>query len=149
MKNLFNGPDTVEILNRVEKLTPDAKREWGQMDVAQMVSHCGNALEMAMGIINPPRELIGRLIGGLFKSQYYNEKPFSPGSPTNAMIKVSGTRDFAKEKERLIKRIKEFSTAGEPGCTQHPHPFFGKLSPAEWSIGMYKHTDHHLRQFGS
>ena len=118
------------------------------MDVSQMVAHCGNALEMAMGIINPPRVLIGRLIGGFFKSQYTNDKPFSPGSPTSDMIRVTDIRDLEQEKERLIKRVREFSKGGAEKCTRHPHPFFGKLTPEEWSRGMYKHMDHHLRQFG-
>jgi len=27
------------------------------------------------------------------------------------------------------------------------HPFFGALTPDEWMIWGYRHTDHHLRQF--
>jgi hypothetical protein len=27
-------------------------------------------------------------------------------------------------------------------------PFFGPLTSLEWSTGMYKHLDHHLKQFG-
>ncbi len=46
---------------------------------------------------------------------------------------------------RLIDR---FATAGREGCTSHPHSFFGRLTPDEWAILMYKHLDHHLRQFG-
>ncbi|MFD1127776.1 DUF1569 domain-containing protein [Paenibacillus provencensis] len=30
----------------------------------------------------------------------------------------------------------------------NPHPFFGKLTSEEWSIGLYKHLDHHLKEFG-
>ena len=38
---------------------------------------------------------------------------------------------------------------GGPGvCTNHPHSFFGRLVPEEWAVLMYKHLDHHLRQFG-
>jgi len=28
------------------------------------------------------------------------------------------------------------------------HSFLGRLSGEEWGIMMYKHLDHHLRQFG-
>jgi len=38
--------------------------------------------------------------------------------------------------------------AGPAGCTAHPHSFFGRLKPEEWATLMYKHLDHHLRQFG-
>jgi transposase InsO family protein len=149
MKNLFNRQDTSEIIERINRLTSQTPHLWGKMDVAQMLAHCGNGLEMAMGIINPRRVFIGRLIGGFLKSVYTNEKPFSKDSPTSEEIKVTTPKDFATEKNRLIQLVKQFSEGGESRCTKHPHPFFGKLTPAEWSIGMYKHIDHHFRQFGA
>ena len=149
MKNLFDAGVTDEIITRIEKLSPDSTGRWGKMDVAQMLSHCGNALEMAMGMINPPRVLIGKLIGGFFKSSYTNEKPFSKDSPTSEEIIVKGFRDFQKEKVRLHNLIMKFFRGKETGVTTNPHPFFGSLTPEEWSRGMYKHLDHHLRQFGA
>jgi transposase InsO family protein len=44
--------------------------------------------------------------------------------------------------------IDRFVAAGPKSCTTHPHSFFGPLTPEEWAILMYKHLDHHLRQFG-
>lgn len=149
MKNIFVETDANEIINRIEKLSPSTPRLWGKMNVSQMLSHCGNALDMAMGTINPRRIFIGRIIGGLIKSKYVNEVPFSRSSPTSEEIKVTDARDFVLEKARLIRLIKQFSANGEAGCTKHPHPFFGALTPSEWSRGMYKHLDHHIRQFGT
>ena len=149
MKSLFSPSVAKEILNRIDKIESTSQRQWGKMNVAQMLAHCANGLEMAMGVINPRRVFIGRLIGGFLKSVYTNEKPFSKDSPTSEEIKVTTPKDFAAEKVRLIELVKQFSEGGESGCTQHPHPFFGKLTPSEWSIGMYKHIDHHFRQFGA
>ncbi len=148
MKSLFEKSAVDEIAVRLEKITPNSQRQWGEMNVDQMLAHCGNGLEMAMGIINPRRVFIGRLIGGLLKSAYTNEKPFSKDSPTSKEIKVSTPKNFATEKPRLSKLVKQFSDGGESICTKQPHPFFGKLTPLEWSIGMYKHIDHHFKQFG-
>ena len=148
MKSLFDQSNTSEMIRRIEKLSPEAHRQWGKMEVAQMVAHCANAIEMAMGIINPPRVFIGRLIGGFFKSKYTEDKPFTQDNPTSETIKVTDVRNFNVEKERLIQRVNEFASGGEVKCTRHPHPFFGNLTPAEWGIGMHKHLDHHLRQFG-
>jgi len=149
MKSLFSPSVAKEILNRIDKIESTSQRQWGKMNVAQMLAHCANGLEMALGVINPRRVFIGRLIGGFLKSVYTNEKPFSKDSPTSEEIKVTTPKDFAAEKIRLIELVKQFSEGGESGCTQHPHPFFGKLTPSEWSIGMYKHIDHHFRQFGA
>jgi LPS sulfotransferase NodH len=44
--------------------------------------------------------------------------------------------------------IDRFAAAGPQGCTKNPHSFFGRLTPQEWATLMYKHLDHHLRQFG-
>jgi Protein of unknown function (DUF1569) len=52
------------------------------------------------------------------------------------------------ERERLRGLVDRFCQAGAPGCTSHPHSFFGHLTPEEWAILTYKHLDHHLRQFG-
>jgi hypothetical protein len=148
MKTLFEKGVASEMIDRIEKISPEASRQWGKMDVAQMLAHCGNGLEMAMGVINPKRVFIGRLIGPLFKSKYTDEKPFDHSSPTSREIEVTEQRNFSVEKQRLLSLVKKFSEGGEPIVNQPIHPFFGKMSPQEWGIGMYKHLDHHLRQFG-
>lgn len=149
MRNLFQREAVDEIVSRVDHLQPTSARQWGKMDVAQMMAHCSAALDMASGRLNRPRVFIGRLIGPLFKSIYTNEKPFSRNSPTDPKLVISDQRDFLREQEQLKQKVREFQVAGEAGCTKHPHPFFGPFTPQQWSRGMYKHLDHHLRQFGA
>jgi hypothetical protein len=148
MKSLFELETSKEMLKRVENITPASVRLWGKMDVSQMLAHCGNALDMASGNINPKRVFIGRIIGPMIKSKYSDESQFSKSSPTSEEIKPVGQKDFLKEKERLVNLVQQFTKAGEAGITKQPHPFFGPLSAEEWGKGMYKHLDHHLRQFG-
>jgi hypothetical protein len=81
------------------------------------------------------------------KTKYSDDKPFDRSSPTSEELKVIGHKDFDGEKTRLIGLVRRFSSGGETKVTMHPHPFFGPLSAREWGIGMYKHIDHHLRQF--
>jgi len=149
MKNLFEQDTMAEIIGRIDSLQAARERQWGKMDVAQMMAHCSAALDMACGRLNPPRILIGRILGPLVKPMYTNEKPFSKNNPTDKKLVVSDPRDFAREQGRLKNCVREFHDGGEAKCTRHPHPFFGKLNPADWSRGMYKHLDHHLRQFGA
>ena len=118
MKSLFTPSDVKEILNRIDKIESTSQRQWGKMNVAQMLAHCANGLEMALGVINPRRVFIGRLIGGFLKSVYTNEKPFSKDSPTSEEIKVTIPKDFAAEKIRLIELVKQFSEGGE--SRMHP-----------------------------
>jgi Protein of unknown function (DUF1569) len=148
MKSLFEAQAVDEVISRVNKLQPSTVRLWGKMDVAQMMAHCSAGFDMASGRLIRPRPLIGRLIGPFFKSIYSNDKPFSRNTPTDDKLRISGERDFGREKEQLKVLIRQFRDGGEAQCTTHPHPFFGTLTPREWGIGMYKHLDHHLRQFG-
>lgn len=41
MNNLYNQSDVWEILSRIEKLSSNSKRQWGQMNAGQMLSHFG------------------------------------------------------------------------------------------------------------
>lgn len=149
MKNLYEPEAANEVISRIDGLQPSSQRQWGKMDVAQMLAHCSATLDMASGRLNPPRILIGRLIGPMFRSVFLGEKPFSKNGPTDRKLVISDQRDFAREQEGLKQRVRQFHDAGQAGCTRHPHPFFGKLSPQDWARGMYKHLDHHLRQFGA
>ena len=149
MKSLFEKASAEEVLARIDNLQPAMPRQWGKMDVAQMMAHCCGALDMASGRLDLPRMLIGRVIGRLVRPIYSNDKPFSKNNPTDPKLVVSDQRDFQKEREELKVKVQAFQQGGEAKCTRHPHPFFGPLTPYEWGRGMYKHLDHHLRQFGA
>ncbi len=149
MKTLYEKDTADEVIGRIDRLQSATERQWGKMDVAQMMAHCSAALDMASGRLILPRLLIGRLIGSFVKPIYSNEKPFSKSNPTDPKLVVSDQRDFQREQEQLKGKVREFQECGEAKCTRHPHPFFGSLTPYEWGRGMYKHLDHHLRQFGA
>ena len=148
MENLFEQETVRKTISRIDKLQPASQRQWGKMDVAQMMAHCSITMDIASGRLNLPRIFIGRIIAPFFKSIYTNEKPFGRNGPTGKELIVADQRDFAREQEQLRVKVRQFYEGGEARCTRHPHPFFGSLTPQAWSRGMYKHLDHHLRQFG-
>ena len=149
MKNLFEQETVDEVISRLDKLQPKTQRQWGKMDVAQMMAHCSITMDIASGRLKLPRVIIGRLIAPFLKSIYTNEKQFGKNSPTGKELVIAGPRDFTREREQLKVKVRQFYEGGEAQCTRHPHPFFGSLTPQAWSRGMYKHLDHHLRQFGA
>ena len=148
MNNLFDRDSVHEILDRIDKLQSTARPNWGKMNVAQMLAHCSACMDMATGQLNLPRSFIGRILGPIAKPIYTNEKPLSKNSPTARELVCANADDFAREQEQLRAKVQQFFAGGEAKCTRHPHPFFGPLTPQEWSRGSYKHLDHHLRQFG-
>lgn len=149
MKNLFEATTAKEVKERIAKLGPTSQRQWGRMTAAQAMAHCSAAMESAVGDKLPPRMFVGRLFGPIAKSQLLkDEKPMGRNAPTARSLVVSDQRDLAKECQRLSTLIERFNAGGPQGCTNHPHTFFGQLTPQEWAQLMYKHVDHHLRQFG-
>ncbi len=148
MQSLFDQNTTKEIINRIDKLQSTSVRSWGTMDVAQMLAHCVESLRMATGALKPQRIFIGRIIGSFIKSIYYNDKLPSKNSPTADEVRIPGQRYFDIGRPQLNVIIQQFVDGGLANCTTHPHPFFGRLTADQWGKGMYKHLDHHLRQFG-
>lgn len=149
MNDLYNDSDVVGIIERLEKLAPDAEKKWGKMNVGQMLAHLNISLETAMGLNFPKRILIGRVIGGFMKSKFLNEEPMTKNSPTDKNYVFTDIREFDKERNKAIQLVKTFHANGSEKCTMHPHSFFGKFTPEEWAILQWKHFDHHLRQFSS
>lgn len=149
MKNLYEAPTVDEVKERLGRLRPDSERQWGKMDPAQAVAHCSTAMEWAVGDTVAPRMFLGRIIGGLIKPLVLKEnQPMRRNSPTAPTLVIADQRNLEVERQRLNGLIDRFSSAGPNGCTTNPHSFFGRMPPDEWAILMYKHLDHHLRQFG-
>jgi hypothetical protein len=149
MNNLFEAARVKEVKERIAQLRPNSDRVWGQMNPAQALEHCSRGIELAIGDRMPPRALLGRVIGWIVKPMALgNDEPMRRNSPTVTGLVVQDERDLGMERERLCGLIDRFAAAGPVACTTHPHSFFGRLRPDEWATLMYKHLDHHLRQFG-
>jgi hypothetical protein len=149
VKNLFEPSAANELKERTLRLTPDSERLWGKMNAAQTIAHCSVGLELAAGDKRPPRKLIGRIVGPIVKPlALRNDEPMHRNSPTVKEMVVADERNLETERARLLDMIDRFVATGPAGCTSHPHSFFGRLTPDEWSMWMYKHIDHHLQQFG-
>jgi len=150
VKNLFDRTVANQVKARLGKLEPQSERRWGKMTAPQMLAHCSVSMQWAVGEVVPEKgAFFTRLVGRLVKPMVFrNEDPLRQNSPTAKSLIVADERDLGKERERLSGLIDKFTAAGPAACTKHPHSFFGSLTPDEWAILMYKHLDHHLRQFG-
>lgn len=151
MKNLFD-PDLAEGLKqRILRMQPDSPRQWGTMSPTQALAHCTAGMHMAMGTINAKRAPFpARILGPLIKPLVLrDDKPIRRNSPSAPELfpASSTTSGFEHERTQLIATIDSFVTQNSACCSQHPHPFFGRLTPQQWAILAYKHLDHHLRQF--
>ncbi len=152
MRDLFDPLLVQNTKQRIMQLRPESERQWGSMGVAQTLAHCTSGIEMAMGVIHAKRAPFpGNLIGRLIKPLVFrDDKPMRRDSPSSPELFPANPAkcDFQRERSRLIAAIDSFASHGRAGSSRHSHPFFGPLNPEQWAILMYKHVDHHLRQFG-
>lgn len=149
MKSLFETETQQIILSRIQNLNEASQPYWGKMNVAQMLTHCQKPLEVANGTLQLHTKIgfAKKIMFKLFKSAMYNDKPWQKNLGTVREFRITDSKEFASQKEKLTHVINEFSQLKEK--TSWPtHPLFGNFTPEQWGKMQYKHLDHHLTQFG-
>lgn len=148
MQTLFDPAGRKAITDRLAALPPTAIRQWGKMDVAQMLAHCANALEVGTGDRPRKQAFIGKIFAPFVRASLLGDKPFSRNSPTDPTFVITDPREFAREKQRLLDLVARFCAQGPSSAGKQVHSFFGRISGDQWGVLMHKHLDHHLGQFG-
>lgn len=147
MKNINNEIDYTEIANRVKLLSNANVRKWGRMSLQQMLVHCTAQLKMALGEITATPQGPFMMRTSLGKWIAFSAIPWPKGSNTpnemNVEKNVFFYTDIEAEKNDLLNYLENVKFSE----TLKPHPFFGALSKREWGRLVYKHVDHHLKQF--
>lgn len=147
MKTVFDESTRKELATRIRSLQDSSKPEWGKMTLYQMLLHCIKCEEFYQGKISEKRSFIGRIFGRMaLKSLLNDGQTFRKNSPTGASFKITDTTgDLEVAKEKWIELINEYA-GYEPDLFMHW--FFGKMTKEQVGYFVYKHADHHLRQFG-
>ena len=148
MKTVFDKTTREELISRISSLNENSTAQWGKMNVNQMVKHCVIADEMFLGKKQYKRLFIGRVIGRIaLKSMMKDEALMGKNAPTRAefiVTEVGG--DLTSDKKRWTGFIEEYADFSNP---DFEHWFFGKMTKEQVGYMVYKHNDHHLRQFNS
>ena len=147
MKSIWQDQSRCELNDRVGRLAWDCRAQWGKFTAPKMVCHLAESLKMAMGDLNvapksspirypPLKQLIVYLA------------PFPKGVPTAPELLARDPREWANDVADVQSLL---ARAGSARTTDSwpEHPVFGKLSTRAWGVLIYRHMDHHLRQFGA
>ncbi len=114
-----------------------------------MLAHCNVTYEMVLDNKHPKPNFLMKLILKLFvKKNVTSETPYKHNSRTAPAFLITDSRDFEKEKNRLISYINKTQQLGEAHFHNRESHSFGALNKTEWNNMFYKHLDHHLTQFG-
>jgi hypothetical protein len=118
------------------------------MDARAMLAHLRQSALMALGEL--PVACKGKRVFQVFpvKHLILHVVPFPKSAPTAPELLVPVEGDLDAIRSELVSLIDRIGTGPREGDGP-VHPLFGRLSFEEWGVATYKHTDHHLRQFGA
>jgi len=149
LPNIFDQQIADGVILRINKLTPNTQRQWGKMNVSQMMAHCNVPYEMVYeNKYSEPNALMVWILTWLVKNTVVSEKPYAKNSKTAPAFLIKGDKDFEVEKKRLVDYIIRTQQLGENHFNGRKSHSFGQLTITEWNNMFYKHLNHHLNQFG-
>lgn len=144
MKTIFDKTTRDEIINRINSLNENSTAQWGKMNASQMVKHCSQWDEMAMGKRKYKQSFMGKLFGKMALKDMMKDEPMKKNLPTVPSFKIKENPNLAEEKKKWINLLNEYQHFSNDGFI---HPFFGAMTKEQTGSMVYKHADHHLRQF--
>jgi len=141
-----------EFTETLAKLDADAQRQWGKMNVQQMIEHMTDSVKLASGKIPAevvtPEDKIPAM-----QSFMESDKPFKENT-RNAMLPEEPTPVRNADKESAIGELQGeidhfFDVHEKEADKKTANPFFGHLGFEQQVQLLYKHAIHHLKQFGA
>ncbi len=146
MRSIFNPRDHLELHERVQRLTTTQKARWGKMTPLQMVAHLSDSLRMASGELEVVPKKAPLRFAPLKQLVLYL-LPIPKGLSGSAELSERKPGDWSTEIAALREELNGLVERGAEALAPS-HPAFGKLSAKQWGVLIYRHMDHHLRQFG-
>ncbi len=145
MKTIWKASVRDELRSRLAQLSPSTPGRWGRMTAPQMVAHLADNSRMAIGDL-PVAPKKSPLRFAPFKQLCIYCLPIPKGVPTAPELIRRVPGDWSQEVQAagaLLERL-----ASPPDGARPDHPVFGRMSEQAWGVLVYRHYDHHLRQFG-
>jgi Protein of unknown function (DUF1569) len=149
MKTIFDKPTRDGLIDRINLLSNYSMAQWGKMCVFEMVKHntYWNGWILGEDKHTYKQVLLGKIFGKMaLRKMIKDEKPLDKNIPTSSQFKVKVKNgDLEAEKLKWISLTKAYENYDNPDFI---HDFFGKMTKEQIGILVFKHSDHHLRQFG-
>lgn len=150
MKTVADAAVLRGLVERLRALGSQSQRRWGTLTPHEMLCHLGDAAEMVLRI-RPRVKAVPMRRRPLVKAVFlWSPVRFPHGVPTNPMHdpRADGTQpsEFARDLARAVAALE--GIASSRGGLEPAHGIFGTMTVSDWQRWAWKHTDHHLRQFG-
>ena len=147
MGSILNDVDRTAILQRIGSVTSASVPRWGRMDAKAMLTHLKQSALMALGELPVASKSKRAFQVFPIKHLILHVVPFPKGAPTAPELLVPDAASVDVIRSEVMSLVERIGAGPREG-NGPVHPLFGRLSFREWGVATYKHTDHHLRQFG-
>jgi hypothetical protein len=146
VKSIWQETTRRELDQRIALLSPTLQPAWGKMTASRMVLHLTNSFRSATGEL-AVAPMHSPLMYTPIKQLVIYWLPFPKGVPTAAEL-LSGTPgEWSGDLAGLLAALDRFTKRDRTGSWP-AHAAFGAMTGDQWRVLMYRHCDHHLRQFG-
>jgi hypothetical protein len=146
MKTIWEQDARLDLVRRINAVSGDAKPLWGRMSAGRMLRHLAQGMAMANGTLAtkskklpiryfPLKQLILYLL------------PFPKGAPTAPELLEGDESSVDAARADVLRGMDDLVNRADAAAWPE-HPAFGNLSRRAWGVLVYRHSDHHLRQFG-
>lgn len=147
MKSMWQEATRRELEERLARLRPDSLRRWGKLTAPEMVTHVAASFQSCLGGLDvKPIKLPIRYPP--LKQLIIYWLPFPKGAPTAPELLDRKPGDWTADVAELRALINRFA-ARDPADRWPEHAAFGRMNGRRWGVLMYRHADHHFRQFGA
>jgi hypothetical protein len=145
---IFNTANFLEIYSRLANLQPTAQRQWGKMNVVQMLNHLKIATGSGLNVyqLKDESSFLSRGIVRFIALRVLNQLPKNVKGPKEFEMEMNDVLDFNAEKEQALIMLQKAHLSVH---STYAHPMFGIMPRVLWGRLIYRHFDHHLRQFGA
>jgi len=145
-RSLSDAGARQDLLDRLERLKPDAQARWGRMTAPQMLAHLVDWTLMIKGELKTaPINTYVRYPPMKQFAIYW--MPWPKGVPTARELLPGRPVNWGPERELLRQYMQSYPELESRGSWPE-HPAFGNMTTRAWGVLGYRHTDHHFRQFG-
>lgn len=145
--SIHNADDRAQLAARIRTLQPQSASVWGKMTVAQMLGHCAQFDSWIQSGKPNRQSLIGRLVGRpVLRRMLRPDKAMARNVPTMPGLVPPAGIEFPTARDAWLASLENYA---DYSAEIFIHDFFGPLSYDEVGAFVWKHADHHLKQFGA
>lgn len=149
MKTIFDHSTREELINRINSLNESNTAQWGKMNLYQTLKHCTIWDEWMLGVNDHvyKQSWLGKIFGKMALKSSLGDKPIKRNMPAGeGFTTKEKSGDIDLQKKKWAQLIASYANYSNPQLYTR---FFRKNDQRTVGIFAYKHSEHHLRQFGA